>query len=254
MTDRKNSRHPLIVAHRGSSGRAPENTIASFRCAVQDLADMVELDVRLSADHELVVIHDQTLRRTTNGSGYVRLRSLDALQELDAGSWFAPQFHGERIPTLRAVVASLPAHLPMNIEVKTDGDRRRNTLVVHALQRVIADCHLSLRVVISSFDHRFLRRLHHAAPNLMVGVLLLPVAGGVRRPGTYVRRLGARWMVCAKRQVRRRLVDEAHGAGLRVACYTVNTLAGYDRVCRYGVDAVVTNYPALLVDRRRTQE
>jgi glycerophosphoryl diester phosphodiesterase len=254
MTQRKrSSRGPLIVAHRGSSGRAPENTITSFRCAVQDQADMIELDVRMSADHELVVMHDQTLRRTTNGSGYVRLKTLDTLQEIDAGSWFAPRFHGERIPTLRAVIADLPSHLPFNIEVKTDGDRRRNALVLEALQQLIADLHLSSRVVVSSFDHRFLRRLHRAAPDLTIGVLLLPVGGSVRRPETYARRLSAQWIVCAKRQVRKRLVEQAHDAGLSVACYTVNSVVEYDHVCRFGVDAVVTNYPALLVEHRRTQ-
>lgn len=227
--------------------------MAAFRCAVEDHADMIELDVRLSADHELIVMHDQTLRRTTDGSGYVRLKTLDALQQLDAGTWFSSRFHGERVPTLRSVITDLPSHLPFNIEVKTDGDRRRNALAVEALQQLTTELHLLSRVVVSSFDHRFLRRLHHAAPDLAIGVLLLPMGGSVRRPETYAHRLGAQWIVCAKRQVRKRLVGEAHDAGLSVACYTVNSPGEYDHVCRFGVDAVVTNYPGLFHGGRKTE-
>jgi len=117
---------------------------------------------------------------------------------------------------------------------------------------LIIDYRLSSRIVMSSFDHRFLRRLHLLAPDLRIGVLLLPLGGGVRRPGRFVRTLGAQWIVCARRQARKRLVEQAHHAGLRVACYTVNSVEEYDHVCRLGVDAVVTNYPALLSRRRKT--
>ena len=91
---------PLVIAHRGFSGVAPENTLAAFRKAIDVGADMFELDVLLSQDEHVVVIHDDTLERTTNGTGKVIDHTLAELQALDAGSWFSPEFAGEPIPTL----------------------------------------------------------------------------------------------------------------------------------------------------------
>src|SRR5512140_205883 len=115
---------PLLVAHRGSSGTAPENTMAAFRKAIAAGVDMIELDVRMSKDYHLIVLHDSTVRRTTNGPGRVCGMSLQELKSLDAGSWFGPRFRGEQIPTLREVMELLPARVGLNSEVKTDGDPR----------------------------------------------------------------------------------------------------------------------------------
>jgi glycerophosphoryl diester phosphodiesterase len=242
---------PVIVAHRGSSGAAPENTIAAFRHAVRDRADMIELDVRLSSDAALVVMHDRTLRRTAGSRGAVRSRSLAALKMCDAGSWFSPAFSGETIPTLQEVFDVLPPAMLLNIEAKTDGDRRRSALLASTLATCIARNHAAHRVIVTSFDHRFLRQLHGSAPGLVIGALVFPVAGTRRRPDTYRRRLGARWLVYAKRQVSRRTVDRAHRSGLRVGCYTVNTERDYRRVVRSGVDAIVTNVPAAMLALRK---
>src|SRR5919197_4354903 len=96
---------PLVVGHRGAMGYAPENTLASFELAVEQGADVVELDVHLSRDGQVVVIHDEQLDRTTDGRGLVGDRTLDELKRLDAGSWFDPRFAGQRIPTLHEVLA-----------------------------------------------------------------------------------------------------------------------------------------------------
>ncbi len=239
-------RGPVIVAHRGSSGIAPENTLASFKRAVRDRADMIELDVRLSRDAELVIMHDRTLRRTAGSRGTVRSRTLASLKMCDAGAWFSPEFSGERIPTLQEVFDVLPPAMPLNIEVKTDGDRKRSNVLASHLATCITHNRAHQRVIVTSFDHRFLRHLHHAAPPITIGALLLPVAGARRRPETYIRTLGARWLVCAKRQVTQRAVDRAHRSGLQVGCYTINNERDYRRVVRRGVDAIVTNFPATM--------
>ena len=96
---------PYVIAHRGISARAPENTLASFALAVNSPGiDMVELDVRLTRDEEVIVLHDRTLQRTTTGNGIARKYSLQELSKYDAGSWFEPAFQTERIPTLRQVL------------------------------------------------------------------------------------------------------------------------------------------------------
>ena len=108
----------MVVAHRGFSGAAPENTLAAFRMAIEAGSDMIELDVHLSKDGKVVVIHDETQERTTNGQGRVADRPLKEIKGLDAGSWFSPPFAGERIPTLQEVLSLAQGKVPVNIEIK----------------------------------------------------------------------------------------------------------------------------------------
>ena len=111
-------KRPLIAAHRGFSAQYPENTMASFEAAVQAGAHMIELDVTLSRDEEVVVIHDDTVDRTSDGSGPVRAFTLRELKQLDAGRWFQPRFSGEKIPALKEVLAAFKDRIWINIEIK----------------------------------------------------------------------------------------------------------------------------------------
>ena len=113
----------LVVGHRGASGRAPENTLAAFEEAIALGVDAIELDVHLSRDGHLVVIHDQNLARTTNGRGLVHERSLSELQALDAGSGFGAAFAGERVPSFEEVLVRIGRRVPLQVEIKgrTDG-------------------------------------------------------------------------------------------------------------------------------------
>ena len=108
---------PSIFAHRGSKANAPENTLAAFELAITHKADAIELDVKLCADGQVVVIHDSTVDRTTDGTGQVRKLSLAALKELDAGSYFDIAFRGEAIPTLEEVLEAVGKRIPINIEL-----------------------------------------------------------------------------------------------------------------------------------------
>src|SRR3972149_9393656 len=109
----------MVIAHRGFSGQAPENTLASFKKARELGSDMIELDVRFSKDGHMVVMHDDTLDRTTNGRGKVADYTLKELKQLDAGSWFAPQFSDERIPNLNEVLELAKGKILVNIEIGT---------------------------------------------------------------------------------------------------------------------------------------
>ena len=108
---------PAIFAHRGSSAYAPENTLAAFDLAISQNADAIEFDAKLSADGHVVVIHDQTIDRTTNGSGFVNQLPLKSLKGFDAGSKFDPKFSGEKIPTLDEVLANIGKRIFINIEI-----------------------------------------------------------------------------------------------------------------------------------------
>ena len=113
-----------VIAHRGFSGAAPENTLAAVRAAIEVGADMVEIDVTLTSDGHIVVIHDETLDRTTTGSGRVSDFTLTELQRLDAGGWFAPRFAGERIPTLDQVLDEIEGRILLNVEIKSEAVER----------------------------------------------------------------------------------------------------------------------------------
>jgi glycerophosphoryl diester phosphodiesterase len=153
----------FLYAHRGASAEAPENTLAAFCRAVDTGADGIELDVHLSADGVPVVLHDETLERTTDGFGPVGACPLARLRKLDAGSWFAPEFAGERVPTLEETLRLLAGRLRLNLEVK---DTHAGMAVLELLSRFAA-----ADVVVSSFDHRLLVRLRRAAPDLPLAVL-----------------------------------------------------------------------------------
>ncbi len=237
------TRRPLIVAHRGSSGSAPENTLAAFRQAVADGADMIELDVRLSRDGELVVLHDRTVNRTTNGRGKVWDLTRDELKALDAGSWFGRRFAGERIPFLTDVLDVLPSDLPINIEVKTDGQPRTAPTFESRLVHFIRDMRIAHRIIVSSFDHAFLRRLHRLDHSLAIGVLYLPLRDIGRSPSALARKVGGSVFTCSITQLRTRMVEDAVHAGIVVGCYGVNTLKQLGKAVSCGVRVIITDYP-----------
>ena len=234
---------PLVVAHRGSSGSAPENTLAAFRLALEEGAESVELDVRMTRDFHLVVHHDQSVRRTTNGSGFIWEKTLQEIRLLDAGSWFSPRFKGEQIPTLRQVLELIPPHIQVNVEAKTDGDPRTGIHFEESCILIILEKSAEDRVLVSSFDHKFLRRMHSLYPNIKTGALLVPVRDLRKTPSSISRSIGTSAFACSVAQLRKRFVDDAHAQGVTVACYTVNTPQQLAKAVKLGVDAVITDVP-----------
>jgi glycerophosphoryl diester phosphodiesterase len=241
----------VIIAHRGSSGSAPENTLAAFRLAVKAGADMIELDVRLTADRHLVVFHDRRLGRTAPGAGRVWTRTLAELQTLDAGSWFGSRFRGEKIPALQEVFHAVPRTVGINVEVKTDGDPRKKGGLEEVLVAAICAEAEERNILVSSFNHALLRRLHRRAPQLALGALYMPVRDVGKRPSALERRLGVSVFICSRSQLRRRLVRDAHHHDLTVVVYGVNTARHLARVRRYGVDGIITDFPEKMVRWQR---
>ncbi len=161
-----------IVAHRGWSGEAPENTIAAFKLALTDPdIAIIELDVHLSKDGVPVVIHDHTLDRTTSGTGPVKAYTLEELRQLDAGSWFAPQFAAELIPTLEEVLQLAKGRCKLHVELKTMGDEYEGIE-----EEVIAIIHrhgMKETVVLSSFNHDSMKRANEIDPSISTGLIFL---------------------------------------------------------------------------------
>jgi glycerophosphoryl diester phosphodiesterase len=227
---------PFLWAHRGASRRAPENTLAAFSEALASGADGIELDIHLSGDGVPVVIHDDTLDRTTDGCGAVGSATLRQLQRLDAGSWFAAGFAGETIPTLDAIMEKFAGRLRLNLELK---ELRAGMAVLELLSR-----YPSADIVISSFDYALLYRLRAAQPRLPIAVLC--DSGNWRGAVKVARDLSACAFHPAADHVSRPLISACRQAGLPVHVWTVDHARAARSLVRAGVAGFFTNDPGNL--------
>ncbi len=235
---------PLNFAHRGASYEAPENTLAAFLLAAELGADGVELDVQLSKDGEVVVIHDLNLECSTNGSGPVRERTLAQLKDLDAGGWFDPGYAGQQVPTLQEVIDAVGHRLLLNIELKTPS--LRDDGLVAEVVRTIEDNHLLDRVIVSSFNPIALWRVRRLEPWIPIGLLYAPdLPLPLRHP--WARHL----LKLEALHPRHSLVDQrylrwARGRGYGVHTWTVDDPGRMWQLMRLGVELIITNRPDLL--------
>lgn len=214
----------IVIGHRGAAGLLPENTLAGFRRAYACGVSAVELDV-YAVEGRLLVIHDDRLERTTNGSGLVMHRSVKDLRALDAGN-------GEPIPFMEEVIAELPSETGINIELKGPGTAAP---VAELLTR-----HPRLDVLVSAFDHEELMRFHEMAPGWPVA----PLFHRWRRDAWKVAEGFSAWSVNMNRRiVNRARLDEARRRGLRTLVYTVNDVAEARRFLSWGATGVFTDYP-----------
>ena len=234
---------PLIVAHRGSSNQAPENTLGAFQRAVDESADAIELDVRCTADGEVIVFHDAYLRRTTNGTGLVEHKTLRQLRTLSAGSWFGRPFEGENIPTLDETIGLINGRLGINIEIKSGGRSRPHDEIVDRCDSIVRNHHAESLVLYSSFQHRYLEYLKRSHPHLAVGYLYHVIRIPRRLTGRPAQRRRGDYLVVSSAGLRPRFVERAHREGLLVGTFTVNTPPQLVRALRMGVDAIFTDEP-----------
>ena len=235
---------PLNFAHRGASHDAPANTLAAFQLAAEMGADGLELDVHLSRDGELVVIHDFTLEATTDGQGRVSDRTLAELQQLDAGGWFDARFAGERIPTLQQVIDAVGQRLLLNIELKADGWQDNG--LAAAVVRSVEDNQLLDRVVLSSFNPLTLWRVRRLNPWVPIGLLYSPDMPFVLRKAWARHLIQPRALHPYYPMIDAEFVRWARERGYRVHTWTVDEPEDMWRMVRLGVDLIITNRPDLL--------
>ncbi|MDR0849306.1 MAG: glycerophosphodiester phosphodiesterase [Propionibacteriaceae bacterium] len=229
-----------IWAHRGASGYAPENTLAAFSLAHDQLADGVELDVQLSADGELIVIHDETLDRTTSGHGWVKDHTLDQIKTLDA-SLGNEQYPGEKVPTLGEVFDLLSGtSMLINVEIKDSVVDYPG--IAEKVLDLVDDRDWEYRTVISSFNHMTLAHIRQVGSLVSTGVLFQDV---LYEPWNYAHQLWATALHPPIEYVKAvdNLIAEAHNSLLEVNAWTVNEVEDIDAMLRQEVDGIITNYP-----------
>ncbi len=233
----------LNFGHRGASREAPANTLSAFVRAADLGADGVELDVHLSRDGHVVVIHDFALDSTTDGHGLVRDLTLVELKRLDAGAWFGPSFSGERIPTLQEVIDAVGRRLLLNIELKSRGGEEND--LATAVLGLIERNGLLGRVVVSSFNRQAVRRVRELDPRVPVGLLFKMDPFATLRPWPkHLARPDA--LHPYHRALSRAYVRWAKWRGYRIHTWTVDDPARMRQLVKWGVEIVITNRPDLL--------
>jgi glycerophosphoryl diester phosphodiesterase len=230
-------RAPWVIAHRGASGHAPENTFAAFQRAVELGATFIETDLHVTRDGRFVAIHDSTVSRTTNGSGEVHEFTLDELRQVDAGMWFDRDFMGERVPTLEEILEFSRKHdVVFYLELKYAAVWGMDHALVAALQKEQS----APRTIVISFDPATLTPLRRLDPSIMTGLLVEEAKADCIQAAVD---LGTRQLCPKVSSITPKLVEEAHRADLQVVTWTANTMADMRAMIAAGVDGIMTDFP-----------
>lgn len=231
---------PAVVAHRGNSSVAPQNTLAAFEAAAAADADAIEIDVQLSADGAVVVIHDATVDATTDGSGAVDALSLAELRALDAGSWRSEAFAGQRIPTLDDVLDVLRRHPRTDLLIEFKGPWAADD--VRAATGAVTAAGLADRVVVQSFERSTVAALRDVAPDLPRALLIVVPDDDVVAVCADLGAVACNPPVAAVK-ADPGLVGRLHDAGLRVIVWTANDPREWQTLTTNSVDAIITDRP-----------
>jgi glycerophosphoryl diester phosphodiesterase len=242
---------PIVIAHRGASGHAPENTLAAYRKAIELGALVAETDVFLSRDGRVVAIHDETLDRTTNGKGRVDDHSFEELRALDAGSWFHQNFADETLPELGELLDLIDKRMVLCIEIK-DGEG-----IEAAIQEILDSHDARGHVIFFSFNPDKIKITKTLMPEVPSLFLVHVDEAPWRYPSDLVEEavsLGADAIGVSGRGAHTVDIAQAHKAGLPVFVYTINELDDVDAMLQLGVDGIITNFPRRTYERVHLQQ
>ena len=240
----------LVIAHRGASGIAPENTLAAVKAAIEMGVDMVELDVHQTRDDIAVVIHDKTVNRTSNGKGKVKDFTFDELQVLDSGSWFHPKFKNEKIPSLESVLQEVKGKVKLLIEVKETKYSGIEKNIVQLLNKYDAKnwC------IIQAFETGVLNNIQKLDPSIEIHKLVVGDIPGLPlhidnclRTGNIYKYNNTASINPNFKFVNKKTIQKIHGQGQKINTWTVNEQGDMEKMIKMGVDGIITNYPDQLI-------
>ncbi len=230
---------PMIIAHRGASGYCPENTLAAFEKAIELKVDGIETDVQMSKEGQLVLIHDETLNRTTSGQGWVGNTTYMEMKKLDAGSWFNPLYSNQHIPTLEELIALVKPHsLLLNLELKNDKMSYQG-LEEKVIELVIAH-NMMERVIISSFNHVSLKKCKKLNANVSTALLF---SKRVKNIWEYAKEINVDSLHPRHNLVTEKFISQSKIRQFKVFPWTVNTKSTINRMIRLRSDGLITNFP-----------
>lgn len=229
-----------IVAHRGASGYAPENTLASMKKAIEMKSDMSELDVQETADGEIILLHDKSLKRTTGVDKNIWEMSYAELNGLDAGSWYSADYKNEPIPTLKEVIKLVNGKMKLNIELKANKHEKK--LAERSL-KIVEDNNFLDQVVFTSFKFDEIRKIRELNKHAKVGYIFGRLPKDVDVFAEDVHILSVNY-----KTVDEKFMKMANASGKEVAAWTVNKKEDMERMINLGVSEIITNYPDRLAE------
>ncbi|MGN0394169.1 MAG: glycerophosphodiester phosphodiesterase [Coprococcus sp.] len=222
----------LVSAHRGASTEAPENTIPAIQKAIDNEADYVEIDVRLTADGQVVLMHDASTKRTTDGKMKVEDSTYEELLTLDAGSWFSEEYKETRIPTLEEVIKLCKGRIMMNIELKPADS---SGALEEAVAKLITEYNMESQCIVTSFNQRSLLKMKSMNKGIVTGyIYTFGYSNNIEYKGIDVLSISSKYLT-------RDVVAGAHRKGIIVAAWTVNTSSEMRRMVAIGVDNIITD-------------
>lgn len=225
-----------ITAHRGASLSAPENTMAAFEQAVTNMADYIELDVQMTKDGELVIMHDSNALRTTGVNRNISDMTLEEVKCLDAGSYYSKEYAGEQVPTLEEVLDFAKGRIKVNIEIKS-GDYGLS--VADKVADMIEDKGMRDECVVTSFEIDLLRRVKQLWPDIQVGYILVVAYGD------FYNMDDVDFFSVNAAFLTKRMVDAIHNSGKQIHAWTVNNQSSIKNLTNKGVDNIITDDPVL---------
>ncbi len=233
----------IRIAHRGASGSAPENTLAAFKKAIEIGVDAVELDLHGSADGEIVVIHDSSLDRTTDHGGAINQTPLETIKQADAGSWFAPEFAGEPVPTLAEALACIAEETLAVLEIK-------DPLIAEAVVAKIHETQSLNLTVIISFHTAVLQAVRALEPSIPTGWLIgshnnhaLP-----EQLCQQLAELGSSFLNVNHHLITAEFAYEVRRRGIALWCWTVDEVIRMREMEAFGIQGITSNYPERFVE------
>ncbi|WP_199250535.1 glycerophosphodiester phosphodiesterase family protein [[Phormidium] sp. ETS-05] len=234
---------PEIIAHRGFSAVAPENTLAAFAAAIEHGADSIELDLQLAADGIPVVIHDPKLKRTTGTKGKVFKKTLSELKQLDAGAWFHPQFSGQQIPTFAEALHSASGiRRNIYLDVKTNGDWP--DLAIANLRETIFTHHTQDKTIVASFNHQFIEQFRQQDTGAQITIGYLVATRSAYKAQLLKAAAAGNAIMMSEYRVLLKypsLVEAGQKLGVDVVAWTVDKPKHFQRLLAIGVHRIITN-------------
>lgn len=229
----------IIVAHRGSSGTAPENTLASFEQAINAGAHIIELDLQITRDGVPIVFHDKWLSRTTNGSGCTQNLTYEEIRQFDSGFWFSSTFKGERIPSLEEVLDFIQNKVYLNIEIKNIGNNAPT--LIESIISIIYKYNYQDKVVFSSFYYNFLQTIRKIDSQIPTAAIRIPK--DTTLPSIISKHLQCQGFICSISEINEEILLDAKQNDLFVGVYSIDTEKDLDRIIKLGGKVIVTNFP-----------
>lgn len=228
-----------VIAHRGASAYAPENTLIAFKKAIEMKADGIEFDLHLTKDNELVVCHDEKIDRTTNGMGYIKDLTLKEIKQFDAGSWFRDEFKDEKIPTFEEVLDLIEdKNLLIKIELKNDKIQYEG--IEKKTLDVLDKYKVENEIIISSFNHSSLLKVKEHNPDIKTGILFNKPLGDNYE---YAKRFKVYSFHPKYRVVTKKLINDCNKYNIPIIPYTINDSKLIKKYADNNLYGLITDYP-----------